>query len=248
MADVNADGLLDIYVCKSGNYPGNRRKNQLYINKGSAAGASPRFAEQADQYGLADTTYTNQAAFLDYDHDGDLDVYLLTSTNLIRNPNQVTPVIADGSGLANDKLFRNDSDASGPHFTDVTKAAGILHDGFGLGLTVADFNQDGWEDIYVANDFLANDFLYLNNHNPRAGEPAFSEVGKTYFKHHSQFSMGCDAADINNDGLTDLVVADMLPADNEQRKKMAGPANYQQFEVHSSGRATTRSSCGICSR
>ncbi|WP_020602952.1 VCBS repeat-containing protein [Spirosoma spitsbergense] len=230
MADVNADGLLDIYVCKSGNYPGNRRKNQLYINKGSAAGESPHFAEQADQYGLADTTYTNQAAFLDYDHDGDLDVYLLTSTNLIRNPNQVTPVIADGSGLASDKLFRNDSDASGPHFTDVTKAAGILHDGMGLGLTVADFNQDGWDDIYVANDFLANDFLYLNNRSTRPGESAFSEVGKTYFKHHSQFSMGCDAADINNDGLTDLVVADMLPADNEQRKKMAGPANYQQFE------------------
>ena len=230
MADVNADGLLDIYVCKSGNYPGNRRKNQLYINKGSKAGESPRFDEQAEQYGLADTTYTNQAAFLDYDHDGDLDVYLLTSTNLIRNPNQVTPVIADGTGLANDKLFRNDSDASGHHFTDVTTSAGILHDGFGLGLTVADFNQDGWEDIYVANDFLANDFLYINNHNTRAGEPSFSEVGKRYFKHHSQFSMGCDAADINNDGLTDLVVADMLPPDNEQRKKMAGPANYQQFE------------------
>jgi hypothetical protein len=220
MADVNADGLLDIYVCKSGNYAGNRRKNQLYINKGNF-----QFEESAERYGLADTSYTNQATFFDYDKDGDLDVFLLTSTNLIRNPNQVTPVIADGSGLANDKLFRNDSDASGPRFTDVTKDAGILHDGFGLGLTIADFNQDGWEDIYVANDFLANDFLYVNNQNG-----TFSEVGKTYFKHHSQFSMGCDAADINNDGLPDLVVADMLPADNEQRKKMAGPANYQQFE------------------
>ncbi|GAB3896878.1 VCBS repeat-containing protein [Larkinella knui] len=220
MADVNADGLLDIYVCKSGNYEGNRRKNQLYINKGNF-----RFEESAERYGLADTSYTNQATFFDYDKDGDLDVYLLTSTNRIRNPNQVTPVITDGSGLANDRLFRNDSDASGPRFTDVTQLAGILHDGFGLGLTVSDFNQDGWEDIYVANDFLANDFLYVNNRNG-----TFSEVGKTYFKHHSQFSMGCDAADINNDGLPDLVVADMLPADNEQRKKMAGPANYQQFE------------------
>ena len=225
MADVNGDGLLDIYVCKSGNYPGHRRKNQLYINKGKANDASLRFEESAERYGLADTSYTNQAAFVDYDKDGDLDVYLLTSTNLIRNPNQVTPVVADGSGLANDKLFRNDSDAAGPHFTDVTKVAGILHDGFGLGLTVSDFNQDGWEDIYVANDFLANDFLYINNHNG-----SFNEVSKTYFKHHSQFSMGCDAADINNDGLIDLVVADMLPSDNEQRKKMAGPANYQQFE------------------
>ena len=235
MADVNADGLLDIYVCKSGNYPGDRRKNQLYINKSKPGDALLRFAERAEQYGLADTSYTNQAAFFDYDKDGDLDLYLLTSTNLIRNPNQVTPVIADGSGLATDKLFRNDSDAAGPYFTDVTKAAGILHDGFGLGLAVADVNQDGWEDIYVANDFLANDFLYVNNHNSSNGRstgvgPTFSEMGKTYFKHHSQFSMGCDAADINNDGLTDIVVADMLPADNEQRKKMAGPANYQQFE------------------
>lgn len=220
LADVNADGLLDVYVCKSGNYPGNGRKNQLYINQGRF-----RFEESAERYGLADTSYTNQAAFFDYDKDGDLDCYLLTSTNRVRNPNQVTPVVADGSGLANDKLFRNDSDGSSPRFTEVTKAAGILHDGFGLGLTIADFNQDGWEDLYVANDFLANDFLYVNNQ-----DGTFRELGKTYFKHHSQFSMGCDAADINNDGLTDLVVADMLPADNEQRKKMAGPANYQQFE------------------
>ncbi len=231
MADVNADGLLDIYVCKSGNYPGDRRKNQLYINQGSAVGTPPHFVESAERYGLADSSFSNQAAFFDYDKDGDLDVYLLTSTNLIRNPNQLTPIIADGSGPANDKLFRNDSDASGPRFTDVSKAAGILHDGFGLGLAVADFNQDGWEDIYVANDFLANDFLYINNQDGSKEGPAFSEVGKSYFKHHSQFSMGCDAADVNNDGLTDLVVADMLPTDNEQRKKMAGPANYQQFEA-----------------
>ncbi|MDO1449289.1 VCBS repeat-containing protein [Rhodocytophaga aerolata] len=220
MADVNADGLLDIYVCKSGNYPGARRANQLYINKGNL-----QFQETSHQYGLADTTYTNQAAFLDYDKDGDLDLFLLTSTNQVRNPNIVRPVIADGTGLANDKLYRNDSNASDSRFTDVTQSAGILHDGFGLGISVADFNDDGWEDIYVANDFLANDFLYLNQQ-----DGTFAEVGKTYFKHHSQFSMGCDAADINNDGLTDLVVADMLPADNEQRKKMAGPASHQHFE------------------
>jgi hypothetical protein len=230
MADVNADGLLDIYVCKSGNYQGSIRKNQLYINKGAKNGGNIQFEESAERYGLADTSYTNQAAFFDYDKDGDLDVYLLTSTNLIRNPNRLTPVIADGSGLANDKLFRNESTSTTPKFTDVTNSAGILHDGFGLGLTIADFNQDGWEDIYVANDFLANDFLYLNNKNGANGGPAFVEVAKTYFKHHGQFSMGCDAADINNDGLTDLMVADMLPSDNEQRKKMAGPANYQQFE------------------
>lgn len=231
MADVNADGLLDIYVCKSGNYPGNGRNNQLFINQGSPVGAKPRFVESAERYGLADSSYTNQAAFFDYDKDGDLDVYLLNSTNLVRNPNQLMPVVANGSGPANDKLLRNDSNADGPRFTDMSKAAGILYDGFGLGLAVADFNQDGWEDIYVANDFLANDFLYLNNQGSSNDKTHFTEVGKSYFKHHSQFSMGCDAADMNNDGLTDLVVADMLPGDNEQRKKMAGPANYQQFEA-----------------
>lgn len=220
MADVNGDGLLDIYVSKAGNYPGQLRANQLYLNTGQLT-----FTEEAGRYGLADTSYTNQAAFFDYDKDGDLDLYLLTSTNLVRNPNQLSPLVSDGSGPAQDKLYRNDSGSQGPRFTEVSRQTGILHDGFGLGLAIADLNNDGWEDVYVANDFLSNDYLYVNNQ-----DGTFREEGKSYFKHHSQFSMGTDINDINNDGLMDVVVADMLPADNAQRKKMAGPANYHQFE------------------
>ena len=221
MADVNADGLLDIYVSKSGNYKGPQRANQLYLNSGKLT-----FTEEAARYGLADTTFTNQAAFFDYDKDGDLDLYLLTSTNRVRNPNQLSPLVRDGSGLAQDKLYRNDTGPAGPRYTELSRQAGILHDGFGLGLAIADINKDGWEDVYVANDFLSNDFLYINNQ-----DGTFREEGKSYFKHHSQFSMGTDIGDINNDGLMDVVVADMLPADNEQRKKMAGPATHQQFEA-----------------
>jgi hypothetical protein len=138
LADVNADGLLDIYVCKSGNYAGKGRANQLYLNRGNL-----RFEESGTRFGLADTSYTNQAAFFDYDRDGDLDLYLLTSTNQVRNPNLVTPVVADGTGPANDKLYRNDS---GPGRSPVHgRYPCCRHPArrVRLGLSVADFNGMG---------------------------------------------------------------------------------------------------------
>ena len=217
MADVNADGLLDIYVCKSGNYPADKRANELYINKGDLT-----FDERAADFGLADTTYTTQAAFFDYDKDGDLDVYLITSTNAIRNPNKLTKVTDDGTGLSVDKLYQN----QGNKFTDVSEQAGILHDGFSLGLAIHDINSDGWEDVLISNDFLANDHLYINNQ-----DGTFSECAKQYFRHHSHFAMGNDVSDFNNDGLPDVVVVDMLPSDHVQRKKMAGPVNPNAFEA-----------------
>jgi hypothetical protein len=217
MADVNGDGLLDLYVCKSGNYPAGKRANLLYINNGDLT-----FDEQAEQWGLADTTYTNQAAFFDYDKDGDLDAYLMTSTNAIRNPNKLTKLNDDGTGLSVDKLLQN----QGRTFTDVSRQAGILQDGFGLGLAIHDLNGDGWEDILVSNDFLANDHLYINNH-----DGTFTESARQYFRHHSHFSMGNDISDYNNDGLPDVVVVDMLPSDPVQRKKMAGPVNPNAFEA-----------------
>ncbi len=223
LADVNADGLLDIYVCKSGNYRGDLRANQLYVNQGIGQNGVPTFKEKAQEYGLADTTYSSQAAFFDYDKDGDLDMYLLTTTNMVRNPNRITVPVNDGTGYSGDKLYQNDGNAK---FTDISKKAGILHDGNGLGLSICDIDNDGWEDIFVSNDFLPNDLLYVNNHNG-----TFKEMAKEYLKHHSRFSMGNDVADFNNDGRMDIMTVDMLPANNEQRKMMTGPGNFEQYEV-----------------
>lgn len=233
LVDINSDGLLDIYVCRSGNYEAEKRKNKLYINNGvDAQSGIPSFTESAEAYGLADTSYSTQAVFFDYDHDGDLDMYLLNHTNAIRNPNQVRPLIADGSGPANDKLYRNDGAAPGqnPTFTDVTREAGILYDGLGLGVGISDINGDGWEDIYVTNDFIANDYLYINNQKGPDGKVTFSEMSQSYFGHVSHFSMGHDIADFNNDGLSDILTLDMLPQDNYHRKKMSGPMNYNLFQ------------------
>lgn len=217
MADVNGDGLLDIYVCNSGNKPGAKRANFLYINQGDLT-----FEDQAAALGLADTSYTNQAAFFDYDKDGDLDAYLMTSTNTIRNPNKLTPVKDDGSGPSIDKLLRNEDG----YFIDVSKEAGLVHNGFGLGLAIDDLNGDGWEDVLVGNDFLANDHLYINNR-----ERGFTESAKSYFRHHSQFSMGNDVGDFNNDGLPDVMMVDMMPFDVVRQKRMAGPVNPNAFEA-----------------
>ncbi len=233
MVDINSDGLLDIYVCRSGNYEAEKRKNRLLINNGiNDADGYPTFTESAEAYGLADTSYSTQAAFFDYDRDGDLDMYLLNHTNAIRNPNQVVPLISDGSGPANDKLYRNDGAAlgQGPTFTDVTLEAGILYDGLGLGIGISDVNNDGWPDIFVTNDFIANDYLYINQQEGADGKVTFDEMSETYLSHVSHFSMGHDIADFNNDGFSDILTLDMLPRDNYHRKKMSGPMNYNLYE------------------
>ncbi|WP_373513692.1 VCBS repeat-containing protein [Persicitalea sp.] len=218
MADVNADGRLDIYVSKSGNYPGEDRANQLYVNQGGG-----RFKEMARQFGLADTSYTNQAVFFDYDKDGDLDAYLITTSPLERNTNRIDPARKDGLGLSPDKLYRNEGNGT---FTDVSTEAGIVHDGYGLGLAIMDINEDGYDDVWVSNDFLTNDHLYINQ-----GDGSFLESSAQYFKHTSRFGMGNDAADYNNDGRLDLIQLDMLPRSDEQFKRMAGGGNYVQYDM-----------------
>ncbi len=218
MADVNADGRLDIYVSKSGNYPGENRANQLYVNQGGG-----QFKEMARQFGLADTSYTNQAAFFDYDKDGDLDAYLITTSPLERNTNRITPARKDGLGLSPDKLYRNEGNGT---FTDVSIEAGIVHDGYGLGLAIVDIDEDGYDDVWVSNDFLTNDHLYINQ-----GNGSFLESSAQYFQHTSRFGMGNDAADFNNDGRLDLIQLDMLPRSDEQFKRMAGGGNYVQYEM-----------------
>jgi hypothetical protein len=182
----------------------------------------------AKEYGLADTVYSTMAAFFDYDNDGDLDMYL--AVNEIPagvNPGQFRPIHRDGSFPSTGKLYRNDWNDSLHHpvFTDVSKQAGIDIEGYSHGVTIADLNRDGWKDIYVTNDFLSNDILYINNH-----DGTFTDRSSTYFKHTSANAMGQDIADINNDGLADVIELDMNPEDNYRKKMMMPPNNYQLYQ------------------
>ncbi|MDQ3673437.1 MAG: VCBS repeat-containing protein, partial [Gemmatimonadota bacterium] len=213
-ADVNGDGLLDIYVCYAGNVTGQRRANELYINNGPGKDGVPTFTEAARAYGIADEGYSTHAAFFDYDRDGDLDLYLVN--------NSFRPAASFGmrnirhirNALGGHKLYRND----GKTFTDVSEKAGIYGSeiGFGLGVTVGDVNRDGWPDIYVSNDFFERDYLYINNR-----DGTFTEDIERQMPSISYSSMGLDMADINNDGWLDIYVTDMLPED-EHRLKTTG--------------------------
>ncbi len=224
VVDINQDGLPDFYVTASTYEPAGRRANQLFVNQGPDAYGVPVFHELAVEYGLADTSHTTVSAFFDYDNDGDLDVYLaINEMDQTRQPNSFRDKVEDGSSRRTDKLFRNDGPgpAGHPVYSDVSAEAGIRLEGFSLGLNIVDINRDGWKDIYVTNDFITNDLLYVNN-----GDGTFTNKASEYFKHTSHSAMGNDVADINNDGLADLVSVDMLPEDNFRRKTMMTPNNY----------------------
>ncbi|WP_245975191.1 VCBS repeat-containing protein [Deminuibacter soli] len=228
MADVNGDGKTDIFVCYSGKVRGEKRVHQLFINNGNDAAGTPHFTEQAAQYGLADSAYSTQAFFFDYDRDGDLDAFMLN-----HNPSslRVLDEAATAALLKEDdlnsglRLYRNDHN----HFTDVTRQSGIQSSAlsYGLGAGIADINGDGWPDIYVSNDYTVPDYLYINNHNGTFTDKLQQTVG-----HTSQFSMGNDVADINNDGLPDIYTLDMLPEDNHRQKLLTAPDNYEKFELN----------------
>lgn len=222
VADVNNDGWDDIYVSVFGKDLRTRSANLLFINKGNL-----EFTEQAFSYGLADTGYSTQAVFLDYDRDGDLDMYLANYLLSIRNGNDIFPRDNSGYSPANDRLYRNlgtSANSGHPVFKDVSIPAGIKEDGYGLGVSVSDFNGDGWPDIYTGNDFLSNDELWLNNRNGN-----FSNCINKALSHQSYSTMGTDAADINNDGLPDLVSLDMLPEYNERKKTSVSFMNYERY-------------------
>jgi hypothetical protein len=219
MADINADGLLDIYVCYSGKGDPKNRSNELWINKGNFL-----FAEEAKSYGLDDQSNSTQALFFDFDLDGDLDMFLLNHNIEVINELEFSDVKNVRHPYAGDKLFRNDNGK----FIDISEKAGIKGYalGFGLGVVSSDINKDGWPDLLVTNDYIEPDYLYINN-----GDGTFSDKITDYFQHISHFSMGADISDINNDGKLDVYTLDMLPEDNERQKLLYGPENYEQYAL-----------------
>ena len=207
IADVNGDGWLDIYVCKSGDPNSKNRHNELFINNGDMT-----FTEKAAEYGLADVGLSNHASFFDYDRDGDLDCYLLNNSFQSVTEFDIKPGQRQlRDTLGSNKLYRNDDG----HFVDVSKEAGIYGSkiGFGLGVSVGDVNRDGWPDIYVSNDFFERDYLYINNK-----DGTFTESLEDQMREISLGAMGSDMADINNDAYPDIFVTEMTPAGNSRLK------------------------------
>ena len=217
MVDINNDGWLDIYVCQSGKFTPEKRANLLYINN-----KNNTFTESAKSYGLNDMSYSTQSCFFDYDLDGDLDVYLVNhpvdfdNANFLIQPNK-------GKTNVSDRLYKNNGDNT---FTDVSEKAGIINYAFGLSVSAADINEDGWPDIYIGNDYIEPDYLYINNHNG-----TFTESLKKYIKHCSNSCMGNDIADFNNDGLLDIITVDMIPESNKRQKNLKGGSTYDTYQT-----------------
>ena len=225
VVDINNDGHLDIYVSVSNRDETAMSPNLLYVHQGINDQGIPIFNEEAAAYGLDDRGYNTQAAFLDYDLDGYLDLYILSNAIESFQRNTSRPREMTGKGKSTDKLYRNNGDGT---FSNVSREAGILIEGYGLGVGVADFNKDGWPDIYVANDFLSNDLLYINN-----GDGTFANRISSMLKHQSFNAMGVDLADFNNDAHIDIAVLDMLPPDNFRQKNMFAPTeNYDLYHTN----------------
>ena len=229
--DINNDGLMDIYVCNTIYKDSLRKRNILYVNQGIDKNGIPHFKDMAAEYGLDIHVQSTMASFFDYDNDGDLDMYLTVneafngdnpSTFLQRNTRSTAASIG--------RLYRNDWDSSLQHpvFHDVSKEAGMTYEGYGHAASICDINNDGWKDIYVSDDFLSSNILYINNH-----DGTFTNRVKDYFKHTSYNSMGQDVVDMNNDGLPDVVELDMNPEDNYRKKMMLASESfltYQNFD------------------
>ncbi len=224
--DINRDGKADLYICNTFDPNPEKRKNLLFVNAGNDAQGIPHFAEMAQAYGLDDTTHSANAQFFDYDLDGDLDLFIGTNFMDRPDPNRYFPKVKDGTAVNRDRLFRNDPNPGLGHpvFTEVTAQAGLLWEGYSHSSLIADFNEDGWPDIYVANDYVSNDLIYINNH-----DGTFTNQIAQIFKHQAASAMGSDVADVNNDGKLDLFTTEMLPYYNKRKKLFLGGNNYSTY-------------------
>ncbi len=227
LVDINGDNKLDIYQCYSGNLPPEKRKNQLFVNQGNDENGVPIFKEMAEEYGIASNSPSTSASFFDFDLDGDLDLFILNhNTKSIQNQDvNLTKVLLKEKHEAGSQLFENKNGK----FVEITQKAGISSSSlsYGLGLAIADVNQDGWPDIYVGNDYSMPDYLYINQKDGTFKDEILERLG-----HTSHFSMGNDIADINNDGLVDIFTLDMLPEGNERQKLLLAPDNFELFELN----------------
>ncbi|MFZ5972644.1 MAG: VCBS repeat-containing protein [Bacteroidota bacterium] len=221
VVDINNDGWQDIYVCATAQIDPELRRNMLFVNQGLNQDGIPTFKEMAAHFNLDFNGHSIMPAFFDYDKDGDLDLYILVNVKLNNVPTNFRAKITDGSSANNDRLFRNEGNGT---FTDVSMEAGIRYEGFGLGLAIQDLNNDTWPDIYVSNDYLSNDIIYINKQ-----DGTFENQTESLLGHQSQFSMGNDVGDINNDALPDIITLDMLPENSERKKTTIGNKSYQTY-------------------
>ncbi len=224
LVDINKDNYLDIYVCAAMLESQEEKANMLFVNQGPNENGVPTFKEMAQEYGIADTSNSMGATFFDYDKDGLLDLYVLNNVDIHVLPSNYREKITDGSALSNDRLYHNNGDGT---FTDVSKQAGITIEGYGLGLAIADVNYDNWPDIYVSNDYLTNDLLYINNQ-----DGTFTNRISDFVKHQSKFSMGNDISDYNNDGYLDIITLDMLGETNQRLKTTIAGNNYNNYVLN----------------
>jgi hypothetical protein len=223
LVDINSDGWLDVYLTSTTNPDSSKCKNRFWVCQGAMENGDPYYVEMAEQYGIAEEGQSTDAAFFDYDNDGDLDLYVLNNTINQRMNTSISERITNGKAINNDRLYRNNGDGT---FTNVTISAGIVYEGFGLGVAMGDVNKDGYTDIYISNDFITNDLFFVNQK-----DGTFKNEIRRYFSYQTRSSMGDDMADVNNDGNPDMFTLDMQPVNYYKKRQTNAGSGYVFYEM-----------------